>query len=83
MTSLSAVRIETNKMVIMVTESQMPSIQYGANEDVNESTLIKQMHAMAEELRIRDSSSGVSDQQSVGLRPSLDTCVLEQHTLSQ
>ncbi len=36
---------------------------------------------VAERLRARDSSSGVSDQQSVGSSPGRGTCVLEQDTL--
>ncbi len=34
----------------------------------------------AERIRALDSGSGVSDQQSVGLSPSRDTCVLKQDT---
>ena len=36
---------------------------------------------VAEQIRPLNSSSGVSDQQSVGLNPGRDTCVLEQDTL--
>ena len=35
---------------------------------------------MAERLRLLNSNSGVSDQQSVGSNPSRDTCVLKQDT---
>ena len=35
---------------------------------------------MAEQLRAPDCSPGVSDQQSVGLSPGQDTCVLKKHT---
>ncbi len=38
---------------------------------------------MAERLRELDSSSGVSDQQSVGSSPAHGTCVLEQDNLLQ
>ena len=43
--------------------------------------LLKSPHyIMAERLRPPDSSSGVSDQQSVGSSPGRDTCVLKQDT---
>ena len=35
---------------------------------------------MPEQIRAKHSSSGVSDQQSVGLSPNRDTCVLNQDT---
>ena len=38
------------------------------------------VHVKAEWIRTPDSSSGVSDQQSVGSSPGLDTCVLIQDT---
>ena len=37
---------------------------------------------VAERLSAPDSHSGVSDRQSVGLSPSLDTCVFEQDTIT-
>ncbi len=37
-------------------------------------------HVVTQQSNALDSSSGVSAQQSVGLSPSLDTCVLEKDT---
>ena len=37
---------------------------------------------MAKGIKISDSSSGVSDQQSVGSSPGSDTCIIKEATLS-
>ena len=73
-------RVNTGTSIIAGTAEAFHKIWRDKEMKHSKKVLQSKWQVMAERLRASDSSSGVSDQRSVGSNPGRDTCVLKQDT---